>query len=204
MIGGFPGMCSEAPVAVIMSKYSTFHQAASMTRPLYLSTVSILAALAACALLFSVSGCGGYDSDASRSASASTATRETALTGEKDAQVIFKAKGGDQALQVEIADSESERSRGLMERTSLDENSGMIFVWSEPTQGGFWMKNTLIPLSIAFISADGRILDIQDMEPETLDPHVPAQPYMYAVEVNQGYFQRHGIATGDKVELTGI
>lgn len=86
----------------------------------------------------------------------------------------------------------------------MAEDEGMIFVWNEPVTGGFWMKNTYIPLSIAFVSSDLRIIDIQDMEPLSLEPHEPAGPYLYAIEANQGFFERNGIAVGSPVELDGV
>jgi uncharacterized membrane protein (UPF0127 family) len=77
----------------------------------------------------------------------------------------------------------------------------MIFVYTEDTQGGFYMRNTLVPLSIAFIGADGVIIDIQDMQPLDETLHYAPAPYRYAVEVNQGWYGRNGIRVGDGVEL---
>lgn len=104
-------------------------------------------------------------------------------------------------LLAEIADEDAERSRGLMFRESLPEDAGMIFVYQNDHNGGFFMKNTLIPLSIAFVAADGTIIDIQDMEPETLDTHRPDDSYRYAIEVNQGWYERNGIAVGDAISV---
>lgn len=136
----------------------------------------------------------------------------TALAGCGDAddagggtsEIVFHGSDGDVKLNVEVAATEEQRSQGLMNRDELDEDSGMIFVWDYPTAGGFWMKDTFIPLSIAFISADGLIIDIQDMQPQTLESHSPRRSYMYAVEVNQGYFADKGIAVGDSVDLSAI
>ena len=77
----------------------------------------------------------------------------------------------------------------------------MLFIFVVDQQGPFWMKDTLIPLSIAFIAADGRILEIQDMAPMTEELHRPAQSYRYALEVNQGFFSRNGVNPGDQVEI---
>jgi len=85
--------------------------------------------------------------------------------------------------------------------SSLDADSGMIFVWDSPVTTPFWMKNTLIPLSIAFLSGDGTIIDIQEMEAQTLTQHGPGKAYIYAVEANKGYFSRQGIKVGDKAEI---
>ena len=108
-------------------------------------------------------------------------------------------------LEVEIADSGNERRRGLMGRESLPERAGMLFVHDEDTDGSFWMKDTLVPLSIAFIDADGRILGILDMEPCTADPcphYSPGVRYRLALEVNQGAFSRWGVAEGDLFRLS--
>ena len=104
-------------------------------------------------------------------------------------------------ITVEIADSPQERATGLMNVAYLDEDYGMLFVYPEDTASGFWMKDTTIPLSIAFIAADGSILEMQDMEPLSVELHRPAQAYRYALEVNQGWFERHGLGAGDRAEI---
>jgi uncharacterized membrane protein (UPF0127 family) len=75
----------------------------------------------------------------------------------------------------------------------------MLFIFDEPAYHGMWMKNTLIPLSVAFLDADGRILNILDMEPQTLDAHTAAGPAIYAIETNKGWFAGHRVKAGDKV-----
>jgi uncharacterized membrane protein (UPF0127 family) len=115
---------------------------------------------------------------------------------------IFTNSAGEQIeLEVEIADTPDERSQGLMNREALAENSGMLFLYEEDHQGGFWMRNTLIPLSIAFVLEDGTIIDIQDMEPETTELHRPDEKYRNAIEANQGWFDRNNIAAGDVVAI---
>lgn len=104
-------------------------------------------------------------------------------------------------LQVEVARSEQEKSRGLMFRKKLGENEGMLFVYGEEEILSFWMKNTPIPLSIAFINKSGRIVDIQDMEPFSLKTHVSAYPAQFALEVNRGWFKQNGIGIGAVVKL---
>jgi uncharacterized membrane protein (UPF0127 family) len=107
-------------------------------------------------------------------------------------------------LEVEIADSEDERRRGLMNRDSLPERAGMLFVHEGDTEAGFWMKDTLVPLSIAFIDADGRILEILDMAPCRADPcplYRSGVRYRLALEVNQGAFARWGVGVGDAFRL---
>lgn len=118
------------------------------------------------------------------------------------ATLVFTNSAGERVeLVAEIADEPEERARGLMFRESMPEDHGMVFIYDEDHLGGFYMKDTLIPLSIAFVAADGTIVDIQDMEPETLDTHRPPKPYRHAIEANQGWFERNGIAPGDRVEI---
>jgi len=105
------------------------------------------------------------------------------------------------ALTVRIADAPDERARGLMGVTSLPPDEGMAFVYAAPTQETFWMKDTPIPLSIAFIDGD-RVVAIREMVPCTGDtcPTYDARaPYTYAVEANRGWFAEHGITEGDRV-----
>lgn len=110
-------------------------------------------------------------------------------------------------LQVEIVASVETRSKGLMFRKSLPKDAGMLFVFEADGRGGFWMKNTLIPLSIGFIDSRWRLLEILDMRvapdpangPFTI--YEPSAPYRYALEVNQGYFNRKGITPGARLEL---
>ena len=88
-----------------------------------------------------------------------------------------------------------------MSRQQLPEDVGMLFAFPQDTGTAFWMKDTVIPLSIAFVTADGAILDIQDMEPLSETLHQAPQPFRYALEVNQGWFQRHRIVAGDRLEI---
>jgi uncharacterized membrane protein (UPF0127 family) len=106
---------------------------------------------------------------------------------------------------VEIADTPSEREHGLMNRETLPADAGMAFVYPQDVRGAFWMKDTLIPLSIAFYSGEGRILKILDMEPCRADPcplYDPGVPYRGALEVNQGAFADWGISAGDHLRIT--
>ena len=106
-------------------------------------------------------------------------------------------------LAVLVADTPEERRHGLMEVPELPDGVGMLFVYPEDRTGGFWMKNTLVPLSIAFVAADGTVLEILDMEPcpsgEACPSYRPDSPYRYAVEVPQGWFDDEGIAAGAAV-----
>jgi uncharacterized membrane protein (UPF0127 family) len=108
-------------------------------------------------------------------------------------------------LTVEIARTEEDRQKGLMSRRSLAPRRGMLFVFPGATRGGFWMKNTLIPLSIAFMDGRGRILRILDMTPCRADPcriYEPNVTYRRALEVNRGAFRRWGVGVGDRFRLT--
>jgi uncharacterized membrane protein (UPF0127 family) len=112
---------------------------------------------------------------------------------------------GTVSLVVQVADTPTERQTGLMGREGLSPYDGMAFVWEEPLVTTFWMKDTLIPLSIAFWDADGRIISILDMDPCTEDPcpsYGPGEPFVGAVEVARGTFERHGVAVGDRIGLT--
>jgi hypothetical protein len=99
-------------------------------------------------------------------------------------------------LQAELATTPEQRSRGLMFREDLPENGGMLFVFPQTRQVSFWMKNTPLPLSIAFLDADKRILNIVDMEPFDETSHPSAGPARYALEVHQGWFAERGIEAG--------
>jgi uncharacterized protein len=100
---------------------------------------------------------------------------------------------------LEVARTEQEHEQGLMYRQSLPPEGGMVFVYDHQATEGYWMHNTLLRLSIAWIDQNGTIVDIQDMQPETDDVHVPAAPYWYALEVNQGWFVQHGVGVGQQV-----
>lgn len=115
--------------------------------------------------------------------------------------VTFANKG---ALHVAFAADDEERARGLMGVTDLPANQGMAFVWKGQTDSSFWMKDTLIPLSIAFVDASGHVVTIQEMTPCTTDPcttYEASVPYGMAVEANAGWFGDHGIEVGDRAVL---
>jgi uncharacterized protein len=129
---------------------------------------------------------------------------ETSSPDESSTVAIDASSGQRVEVEVEIADDYAERRRGLMERTELAENAGMLFVFDSEEQLSFWMRNTLIPLSIAYIDAEERIIDIQDMQPLDETGHPSAEPAMYALEVNQGFFDERGVRVGDGVELPDL
>jgi uncharacterized protein len=175
-----------------------------------------LAALA-CLTLF-VAACGGDGESAGPTTTVSgpeptttqaeteTSTPPTTTEEERDGPVVLiqTERGEEVAVEVEVADTQAEREVGLMNRESLPEDTGMIFLFEEETSGGFWMKNTLIPLSIAFAGGDGTILRILDMEPCEADPceiYDPGVFYASALEVNQGAFASWGVEEGDLLTL---
>jgi uncharacterized protein len=106
----------------------------------------------------------------------------------------------EQTLTVEIAATPQEMARGLMFREHMPETHGMVFIWPGDQVVAMWMKNTLIPLSVAFIDRDFRVLNIADMEPRSLRTHPSHGPARYALEVNQGWFSRHGVEVGTRLD----
>jgi hypothetical protein len=108
---------------------------------------------------------------------------------------------GNVEVEVEIAEDSDSRRTGLMNRKSMDENHGMLFIFETDQKLSFWMKNTLIPLSIAYISSYGEILEIYDMKPESLRPVQSLNSVRYALEMNKGWFERHGVVPGDYLDL---
>ncbi len=109
---------------------------------------------------------------------------------------------GDHVFQVEIADTPESRQQGLMFREDLGSDEGMLFVFPDSQVRSFWMKNTPLPLSIAYISAEGRILEIRHMEPYSEQPVRSRFPARYALEVNRGRFSEVGITPGDEIDLS--
>ena len=118
--------------------------------------------------------------------------------------IVFDTPSGSARVRVEIADTDALREKGLMGRTRLDDDAGMLFQWTDDTNASFWMKDTLIPLSIAFVSAEGRVLALLDMDPCRADPcpvYDPHVSYRTALEVKQGAFARWGVRIGDRARL---
>ena len=111
--------------------------------------------------------------------------------------VELRIKG--QRVVAEIAATEATRTTGLMNRFSLQPDHGMLFVFQAPQALEFWMKNTYVPLSIAFIDADGRIANIDDMAPLTETAHPSRGPALYALEMKKGWFAQHDIGAGEPV-----
>lgn len=159
----------------------------------------VIAAAAAAAV--ALAACGGSGGNGDRSGA-----RHDGPTGEFPvATVILDGDDGVVMLEVEVAETAEQRARGLMGRKSLPDDGGMLFMFFEETSGGFWMKDTLIPLSIAFFDADGRIVEILDMEPCEADPcpiYDPGVPYWGALEVDRGSFSRWGVSVGDEIDIS--
>jgi uncharacterized membrane protein (UPF0127 family) len=124
--------------------------------------------------------------------------------GDGGPKAVISTEDGDVRVDVEVAETPAARERGLMGRESLAPDAGMIFVFPKTIAGAFWMKNTLIPLSIAFYDESGLIVRILDMEPCRQDPcrlYNPRVPYRGALEVNRGAFADWGVAEGDRLRL---
>ena len=102
-------------------------------------------------------------------------------------------------LRVEVAQSAEQRGIGLMHRKTMGANEGMLFVFEQAGPQCFWMKNTLLPLSIAFLADDGAIVNIEDMQPQTLDGHCSKKPVRFVLEMNQGWFTKRGLKPGSKL-----
>jgi len=129
-----------------------------------------------------------------------TWTMACALSGSSavaDDRISLEING--HQLQVEVADEPTERQQGLMYRTELGSDSGMLFVYSGEAQRSFWMENTRIPLSIAYVDQAGRIVHLADMIPFDRTAVPSKYPAMYAIEVNRGRFVELGVSVGDQV-----
>ena len=119
------------------------------------------------------------------------------VTGRDLKKTVLSIEGHE--LQVEIAKSIIEKQKGLQGRTFLHENKGMLFIYNKPQILSFWMKNTLIPLSIAFIDKKSIITQIEDMEPNDITPIKSSDKCLFALEVNKDWFKKNHIKTGDKI-----
>ena len=107
---------------------------------------------------------------------------------------------GIHVIRAEVAQSQDERATGLMFRPVLAPNDGMLFAFEHADVQCFWMRNTLLPLSAAFIADDGRIVNIEDMKPQTEDQHCSSRPVRFVLEMNQGWFAKRGLKPGSKLQ----
>ena len=112
-------------------------------------------------------------------------------------QVTLKA--GMHLIHAQVASTFEQRATGLMFRSEMPANEGMLFVFEEPAGQCFWMKNTLLPLTAAFVADDGTIVNLADMKPQTLDSHCSEKPVRYVLEMNQGWFAKRGFKAGTKL-----
>lgn len=130
---------------------------------------------------------------------ASLALLAVAASASADPLLTYPLKIRNHLLRVEVADTEAARRSGLMYRKQLGESAGMLFVYEAAGPWAMWMRNTYVPLSVAFLDRDGKIINIEDMQPLTEDSHQSAAAARYALEVNQGWFRKRGIKSGDRV-----
>jgi len=112
---------------------------------------------------------------------------------------MVELQAGMHLIRAELAEEPSTRARGLMMRERLGNNEGMLFVFPEKAGHCFWMRNTLIPLSIAFLDDDGTVVNIADMDPRSEQSHCPAKPIRFALEMERGWFATRGLASGTKL-----
>lgn len=120
-----------------------------------------------------------------------------------DGQLVrtVQIRVGGVPAEVEIADTDALRQRGLMHREALPENHGMLFVYADAAVRSFWMRNTEIPLDIAFIDGNGYVVNIEQMEPHTDRNYYSQGPMMYALEMELGWFEKNGVGPGDRLEF---
>lgn len=110
-----------------------------------------------------------------------------------------KLAAGMHQIDAQVAHTPDQRATGLMHRREMPQHEGMLFVFEQPSQQCFWMKNTLLPLSIAFLADDGTVVNLAEMKPQTLDSHCSERPVRYVLEMNKGWFARKGVKPGMKI-----
>ena len=113
---------------------------------------------------------------------------------------IIELKAGIYRIQAEVASTQQARQVGLMNRTSMPTDSGMLFIFDQKATHCFWMSNTKIPLAIAFLADDGKIVNIEEMQAETLNNHCPKAPVRYALEMNRQWFSQRAIGPGSLIQ----
>ena len=112
----------------------------------------------------------------------------------------IQLQAGMHQMQVQVAATPDQRAIGLMHRAEMPQGEGMLFAFEQASQQCFWMKNTLLPLTAAFIADDGSIVNLADMKPQTTDAHCSDQPVRWVLEMNQGWFAKRGIKAGFKLQ----
>lgn len=123
----------------------------------------------------------------------------SAQTGPQPALTILPLQAGMHVIQAEVAVTPQQRQMGLMLREKMATNHGMLFVFEQAGMQCFWMKNTLLPLSIAFVTDDGKVVNITDMEPHSEQSKCSAKPVRFALEMNKGWFAKRGIKAGSAI-----
>lgn len=113
---------------------------------------------------------------------------------------ITTLTAGIHVIKAEVVANEADRAQGLMFREKMGADEGMLFVFPAPAAVCMWMKNTLLPLSVAFIDENGKIINIEDMKPQSLESHCAHKPIRYALEMNQGWFKQKNIKPGSTIE----
>lgn len=121
-------------------------------------------------------------------------------SAQADPLLTYPLKVRNHEIRAEVANTEEGRRQGLMFRDRLGENAGMIFLYPKAEVTAMWMKNTRVPLSVAFIDGSGRILNIEDMVPFSEDAHGSRGAAAYALEMNRGWFAKRGVGAGDRIE----
>ena len=116
------------------------------------------------------------------------------------AMPVVELSAGMYRIEAEVAANDQNRQTGLMNRKTMPAQRGMLFVFPQERPHCMWMRNTLIPLSVAFIDADGYIINIENMQPQTDDNHCAKVPARYALEMNEGWFAQRGIKPGFKLQ----
>jgi len=112
----------------------------------------------------------------------------------------IQLQAGMHQIQAQVAANPDQRSIGLMHRAEMPQSEGMLFAFEHASQQCFWMKNTILPLTAAFIADDGTIVNLADMKPQTTDAHCSEQPVRWVLEMNQGWFAKRGIKAGFKLQ----
>lgn len=130
---------------------------------------------------------------------AAAGAQPAAVTGTPQLLPTTTLSAGMRNIVAMVASTPEQREIGLMFRQSMAAHEGMIFVFEEPAEQCFWMRNTLIPLSIAFLGDDGTVVNVAEMKPMTLDQHCSARPVRYVLEMNQGWFTRNGVKPGARL-----
>lgn len=123
-----------------------------------------------------------------------------AQTGPQPRLPTIELQAGMHIIKTELAITPEQQATGMMFRREMGTNEGMLFVNDEPAQRCFWMRNTLVPLSIAFLADDGTVVNVADMEPQSERSHCSAKPVRFALEMNRGWFAKRGIKAGSQLK----